>query len=86
MEKIVNEEMLKESLVYRGNTSKIKSVIEKADRGENITVAFLGGSITQGFNATIHENCYANKTYLWFKNRFPNINVRYVNAGIGATG
>lgn len=86
MEKIVNEEMLKESLVYRGNISKIKSVIEKADRGENITVAFLGGSITQGFNATIHENCYANKTYLWFKNRFPNINVRYVNAGIGATG
>lgn len=86
MEKIVNEEMLKESLVYRGNISKIKSVIEKADRGEDITVAFLGGSITQGFNATIHENCYANKTYLWFKNRFPNINVRYVNAGIGATG
>ena len=86
MEKIVNEEMLKESLVYRGNTSKIKSVIEKADRGEDITVAFLGGSITQGFNATIHENCYANKTYLWFKNRFPNIKVRYINAGIGATG
>ena len=86
MKRIANEKMLKESLVYRGDTSKVKRVIEKAYRGEDIVVAFLGGSITQGCNATNHENCYANKTYLWFKNRFPEINVKYINAGIGATG
>ncbi|MBM6859988.1 SGNH/GDSL hydrolase family protein, partial [Clostridium saudiense] len=86
MKRIANEKMLKESLVYRGDTSKVKRVIEKAYRGEDIVVAFLGGSITQGCNATNHENCYANKTYLWFKNRFPEINVEYINAGIGATG
>ena len=86
MKRIANEKMLKESLVYRGDTSKVKRVIERAYRGEDITVAFLGGSITQGCNATNHENCYANKTYLWFKNRFSEINVKYINAGIGATG
>ena len=86
MEIIVNEKMIKESLVSRGNVSKIKSVMEKAHRGEDITVAFLGGSITQGCNATKHENCYANRTYLWFKDKFSNVNVTYINAGIGATG
>lgn len=86
MGRIASEEMLKESLVYRGDTYKVKKVFEKADRGEDITVAFIGGSITQGCNATIHENCYANRTYLWFKNRFPKIKVTYLNAGIGATG
>lgn len=86
MERIASEEMIGKSLVHRGNISKIKTVIEKADKGQDIKVAFLGGSITQGCNATSHENCYANRTYLWFKNRFKNTKVTYINAGIGATG
>ncbi len=86
MERIASEEMIGKSLVHKGNISKIKTVIEKADKGQDIKVAFLGGSITQGCNATSHENCYANRTYLWFKNRFKNTKVTYINAGIGATG
>ena len=48
--------------------------------------SILGGSITQGCNATKFEECYASRTYKWFKDTFNNVNVEYVNAGVGATG
>lgn len=86
MEFRVSELMKENSLVSKGDTTRIINAINKAKKGEDITVAFLGGSITQGCNATSFENCYATRTYEWFKNKFSNVNVKYVNAGVGATG
>jgi len=83
---IVTEEMINNSIVSKGDISKIVKLMDRGKKGENITVAFLGGSITQGCNATLQEDCYANRTYLWFKKTFKDINVKYVNAGVGATG
>ena len=31
-----------------GNTDRLKKVFERAKEGESLTIAFLGGSITQG--------------------------------------
>lgn len=86
MEYLITEEMIKNSLVSSGDISRIVEVIKKAKSGQDITVAFLGGSITQGCNATNQEDCYASRTYLWFKNTFGDINVKFINAGVGATG
>lgn len=72
-------------MTNRGNRAKIKNVFEKAQRGEKITVAFLGGSITMGSVASTPEKCYAYHVYEWWKNTFPNAEIQYVNAGIGAT-
>ena len=69
----ISEKMIKNSLVYRGDVSRIETALKKAQEGQDITVAFLGGSITQGCNATSHDNCYAYKTYLWFKETFSNV-------------
>lgn len=69
----------------RGNRSRIINVYKKAQAGESITVGFLGGSITQGCAATSYDKCYAYKVFEWFKNSFPLSEVKYVNAGIGAT-
>ena len=69
----------------RGNRSRIINVFKKAQAGESITVGFLGGSITQGCAATSYDKCYAYKVFEWFKNSFPLSDVKYVNAGIGAT-
>lgn len=82
----VTEEMIKRSLVNKGDVSRILKLIEKAENGEDITVAFLGGSITQGCNSTVYEKCYVELTYNWFKEKFNNINVKHINAGVGATG
>lgn len=82
METLVSEKIIENSLVKMGNTSKLKEALKK----EKIKIAFLGGSITQGFNSTEYEKCYAHRTYLWFKNKFNKSEVEYINAGIGATG
>lgn len=82
----ITADMIKNSLVSRGDISRIEGVFNKAKSGQDITVAFLGGSITQGCNATKFEECYASRTYKWFKEKFNNVNVKYVNAGVGATG
>lgn len=81
----ISEEMINNSVVYKGDVSRIEAALMKAKEGHDIKVAFLGGSITQGCNATSHDNCYAYKTYLWFKNTFEDVEVKYINAGVGAT-
>ncbi|WP_291651119.1 SGNH/GDSL hydrolase family protein [Clostridium sp.] len=86
MEYVITKEMIKNSLVSEGDMSSIIEVLKKAQSGQEITVAFLGGSITQGCNATKQEDCYASKIYLWFKDTFSNTNVNFINAGVGATG
>ena len=86
MEYVITKEMIKNSLVSKGDVSRLTEVLKKAQSGQDITVAFLGGSITQGCNATRQENCYASRAYLWFKDTFSNININFINAGVGATG
>ncbi|WP_143316120.1 SGNH/GDSL hydrolase family protein [Clostridium sp. HBUAS56017] len=78
--------MIKNSIVNKGDVSRILKLFNKGKRGEDINIGFFGGSITQGCHADIHENSYAYKTYLWFKEKFKESNVRYINAGVGATG
>ena len=69
----------------KGNLYRIKNVMKRAAAGEKITVGFLGGSITQGSVATHPDKCYAHKVYEWFCEAFPRSEVKYLNAGIGAT-
>lgn len=68
-----------------GNLYRIKQVMRKALRGESITIGFLGGSITQGCLSSTPQTCYAYLVYKWWKEKFPQAEVKYVNAGIGGT-
>ena len=69
----------------RGNNARIKDVMERAKKGEKLTIAFLGGSITQGSLATCTERCYAYRVYRWWCETFPDAEFTYVNGGIGGT-
>ena len=73
------------ALAVNGNHDRLLSVMERADRGDKITVAFLGGSITEGSVASDDKNCYAYLTYRWWCSTFPDARIQYVNAGIGGT-
>ena len=45
------------------NLSRLKNCMARAQRGEELTIGFLGGSITQGSLATEHENTYAYRVF-----------------------
>lgn len=73
------------ALAVNGNHDRLLKVMERADRGDKLTVAFLGGSITEGSVASNDKSCYAYLTYRWWCNTFPDAKINYVNAGIGGT-
>lgn len=75
----------KKGLVNAGDDSRIRRVMKKAMAGEPVTLAFLGGSITQGSLSSTPETCYAYLVYEWWKQAFPKAAFTYVNAGIGGT-
>ncbi len=80
-----HEAMIEKSLYSYGNTTKMQEKIQKAQSGEKVTVAYLGGSITEGISAGA-EDCYAKLTYNHFAETFgTGDNVEYVNAGLSGT-
>lgn len=81
--------MIESSLLSLGNTLRLKRAIEKAKRGEEVVVAYIGGSITQGAGAKpITEKSYAYLSYRGFCDLFTKDggeHVKFVKAGVGGT-
>lgn len=79
--------MISHSLMNLGNTYRIRKAIEKSRAGKEVTLAYIGGSITQGAGATpINTECYAYKSYQLFQKRFAVLdNVKFIKAGVGGT-
>ena len=82
------QEALKGCEMSLGNNLRLKKLIERAQNGEMITVATIGGSITEGAGATTYPECWASR----FAKRFGGTygvnngaNVEFVNAGVGGT-
>lgn len=67
------------------NLARLKSCMQRAQEGQELTIGFLGGSITQGSLATEHENTYVYRVFSWWKQTFPKATLHYVNGGIGGT-
>ncbi len=82
-------EMIARSLIQTGNLYRVQRTIEKAQKGEEVVIAYLGGSITQGAGAKpIHSESYAYRSYLAFKKRFgkgDGSRVKFIKAGAGGT-
>lgn len=73
-------------VVHDGNVARLEHVFEKGLKGEPLTVAVIGGSITSGAHSGALERQWGYVLAEWFRHVFPNSKVEYVNAGIGATG
>ncbi len=72
-------------VVNTGDHNRLIKAMDKARRGEDLCVAFIGGSITEGYSSTSHDKCYAKLVHDWWVKSFPDSNIRYINAGIGGT-
>ncbi|HEX3077312.1 MAG TPA: SGNH/GDSL hydrolase family protein [Lachnospiraceae bacterium] len=78
-------EMNDRGIINIGNISRIFEVMRKAELGQDITIGFLGGSITMGSLSSTPQTCYAYRVFEWWTKTFQHSNMAYVNAGIGAT-
>ena len=74
------------------NAAHLAEVMKKAESGQDIVIAVLGGSITQGTISTGSRDSevsvrrpYADIFFSWWEETFPDITVTKVNAGIGGT-
>ena len=83
------QKMLEKSLMQTGNNVRLKAAMEKARKGEDVTIAFIGGSITQGAGAIpINTQCYAYKTFEGFCKQMGKTteeNIHFIKAGVGGT-
>lgn len=82
MKNLVN---FKDGIAFHGNTERIAKVLKKAESGQPVTLAYLGGSITQGSLSSTPDTCYAAMTTKWWREQYPQTEITYINAGIGGT-
>ncbi|MDR1538837.1 MAG: SGNH/GDSL hydrolase family protein [Clostridiales bacterium] len=64
---------------------RIAKALRKAEDGAELTIGFIGGSITQDSSASSHEFCYAYRIFKWWQKKFPQSQFTYINAGVGGT-
>lgn len=82
----INEASLEASYLNQGNLARLAKVIEKANRGEKVVIAALGGSITEGMSSSRPALRYSSQVLKWFRDTWPNGEFELANAGIGSTG
>jgi lysophospholipase L1-like esterase len=80
------EAIMARSLFSAGEAARVQRVLAKGRRGEPVTVAVIGGSITAGASASSPDKNYGGQLARWWRETFPNSKIEFVNAGIGATG
>jgi lysophospholipase L1-like esterase len=64
----------------------LKNVFAKLRANQPVTIAYFGGSITEGAGASREENTYRARTTRWFREQFPQSQITEINAAIGGTG
>lgn len=78
-------DVIRRGLLNTGDTTRLQQALTKAQRGEKITLGFIGGSITEGAHATKPEHRYVERVGAWWRATFPQTEIEVINAGIGAT-
>lgn len=73
------------AIANRGNLYRLRQMMERAMKGEKLSIGFIGGSITMGCMATQPEKAYSWLIFEWWKKTFSDSEFSYINAGIGAT-
>ena len=81
----VYADMIEESLLSVGNNGRLDVVLEKLSQGKEVVIAAIGGSITEGAGASKQEECYVSRFVDGLRTRYPEADIKFVNAGIGGT-
>ncbi|MBO4728726.1 MAG: SGNH/GDSL hydrolase family protein [Spirochaetaceae bacterium] len=92
IENSVYEKLLKASVMSYGNNCRLKYFLNKLKNGEDVYIACLGGSVTEGAGPANYKDGYAYKFCDSLKKRFSTnppakdgTNIHFVNAGLSGT-
>ena len=80
--------MLEASHLSLGSNRRLKDVVARAQAGERVTIAVIGGSVTEGAGAARPSECWAARTAEGFRQRWgagDGSNVSLINAGVSGT-
>lgn len=90
--KLTDEEiydlMVERSLMTTGDMTRMANVLDRAAKGEEITVAYIGGSITEGYHDDLflqEDEKWAKMSLNWLAEQYPDATFNYVNAGLSGT-
>ncbi len=81
-------DMLASAQMMKGSNVRLKRILEKARNGENITLAVIGGSITEGAGAQTYAECWARQLLDGLRAEYgcgDGTNIGLINAGVGGT-
>lgn len=78
------QQVLERAQMSLGNNLRLKNILGRAAGGEQITVALIGGSITEGAGAKSYNECYAMRVGDGLRERYGE-NITLINAGVGGT-
>ena len=86
----INQDVVDASLMSMGDSTRLAAVMKRAAAGEEITIGFIGGSITYGSGVidkggTANDR-FSNLVQAWFADRFPQATVNLVNCALPETG
>jgi len=91
-EYVSDEEMERADMWGSCDDAALAAVMKKAAAGEHVTIACIGGSITEGTISNGSDDAqvgfkksYANIFFEWWETAFPDTEFTMINAGIGAT-
>ena len=71
--------------MQRERITVLENTLYRLKNKKELTVAYFGGSITEGAGASSYEKCWAALTTAWLRERFPSCRIKHVQAAIGGT-
>ncbi len=79
------QETLNKSIISTGTNGRLEKVIEKIKNGEDVTIAMIGGSVTEGAGASNFSYAYGEQFIYNLQEAYPSSSIQYHNFGLGGT-
>ena len=79
------QQMLNTSILSTGDNGRLNQVLAKLANGEEVSIAMIGGSITEGAGADLPANSYGDIFVNSLQQTYPEATIHYCNAGLGNT-
>lgn len=84
-EQLYGHELLQRSIAHEGSNKRLREKIAMAQRGEDIRMAVLGGSVSAGHTLTDLSRVYYFRFLDWWNEQFPGGHHTIFPGAIGAT-